>query len=325
MKLPPDLLDRPSEEASRLIALVFLDQARAARRRLDEGDPEGLHDFRVSIRRIRTALRAFPGELEDSVSPRSRRELRRIARATGRCRDLEVHAGWVAGQLDSVTPRQRAGIAWLLRRLARRRRKADRRLQRLLGTVYPALRRRLKRELSHYEAAVQLKRKGHSAARTIGARIRRIAGDLETRLLAIRSIDQSEVAHQARIRVKRLRYLLDPLPGHLAQSAQLDEPLQQLQDALGELQDAVVYEGQLGSARKVARREQARRLRGHGNETGAAPDPRPGLVELSRRLALRKEDAFDRLAAGWLKGGCEPFFTRLHLLAESLLHPVPAA
>lgn len=328
MKLPRNLLDRPAEEMARLIALAFLDQAASARRHLKDGEPEGLHDFRVGIRRIRTILRAFRGELRDGVTGRSRRVLKRLARATGESRDLEVHADWVSSHADSVTVRQRAGIEWMLRRVARDRKQADRYLDRVLRSAFPGLRRRLRRELRSYRLTVRLDRApaGHSAARAIGCQLQQIAGDLESRLSAIHSISQGRVAHAARIRVKRLRYILEPLHGRMEIITHLGSSLRDLQDTLGGLQDAEVYGEQLADARREARREQVERLSGQrrarsGKQKGKVyEDPRPGLVELSRRLLEGKTRAFEQLEANWLKGRSEEFFNQLNELARVLIH-----
>ena len=67
-RLPPDLLDRSAQESSRLLALSYLDQIDDAHRRLS--DPlasGGLHDFRVGLRRLRSALRAYRAHLKGSV------------------------------------------------------------------------------------------------------------------------------------------------------------------------------------------------------------------------------------------------------------------
>jgi len=329
MKLPRNLLDRPAEEMARLIALAFLDQAASARRHLKDGEPEGLHDFRVGIRRIRTVLRAFRGELQDGVTGGSRRLLQRLARATGRSRDLEVHAAWVSSHADSVTGRQRPGIEWMLQRVAREREKADRRLEKILRSTFPGVRRRLQRELRSYRLTVRLDRApaGHSAARALGCQIQQISGDLESRLSAIHSINQGDAAHQARIRVKRLRYILEPLHGRLEVVAYLGSSLRDLQDTLGDLQDAEIFAAQLARARKMAKREQVALLSGQGGGSGAGrkkakeyEDPRAGLVELTRRLAERKARAFEKLATTWLNGKSEEFFSQLNELARVLIN-----
>jgi CHAD domain-containing protein len=107
----PSLLDRPAAEAARLLALRLLDDAASARLRLGRpDDPEALHDFRVAIRRLRSSIRAWRDVLDNAVSPRVLRRLRRLARATSESRDLEVHLAWVAAQAPNQREYQRPGL-----------------------------------------------------------------------------------------------------------------------------------------------------------------------------------------------------------------------
>src|ERR687890_1341184 len=95
-RLPLDLLERSAPESARLLALSHLDAIDRARLRLGDGlDGEALHDFRVGIRRLRSAIRAYRDELEGSVGGKERRQLRNLARATNDGRDLEGQPDWV--------------------------------------------------------------------------------------------------------------------------------------------------------------------------------------------------------------------------------------
>ncbi|MGH9885846.1 MAG: CHAD domain-containing protein, partial [bacterium] len=58
-------------------------------------DPDALHDFRVAVRRLRSWLRAFGAELDDTLRGKERKRLDRIAEATRESRDLEVHIAWI--------------------------------------------------------------------------------------------------------------------------------------------------------------------------------------------------------------------------------------
>ena len=123
MTLPEYLLDLPADEAARLIVLALLDRAAEAGRRVaDPTDPMGLHDFRVAVRRLRSGLQGFRPEIEPSLTKRLRRRLARLARATRRSRDLEVHLAWERGQESILSDRQRTGLRWHVGRLERRRR-----------------------------------------------------------------------------------------------------------------------------------------------------------------------------------------------------------
>lgn len=57
---------------------------------LHAGEPEGLHDLRVAIRRIRSALATFRPVLERTVTDPLRDELRWVSVLLGRARDVEV-------------------------------------------------------------------------------------------------------------------------------------------------------------------------------------------------------------------------------------------
>src|SRR5918998_1337794 len=95
LRLPADLLDRFADEATRLLALTYLDEIALAERRLaDPQDAEALHDFRVALRRLRSCIRAYRNELKGSVSKRMRRSLRELMLVTNEGRDAEVHLEW---------------------------------------------------------------------------------------------------------------------------------------------------------------------------------------------------------------------------------------
>ena len=330
MHFPRNLLDRPAEETARLIALGFLDSAALARKRLRNREPEALHDLRVGVRRLRTGLRCFRRELDGSISRKSRRQLQRLAGASGACRDLEVHLGWVKDQLDPAGSRQRAGVTWLVERLARRKEKADRRLDRTIARIWPSLRPRLKKELRTYRLTVRVDKiaRGHTAAPALGRQILQLAGELESRLAAIHTIGQQDAAHAARIQVKRLRYMLEPLDHQVEGASPVIRRLKFLQDLLGDLHDAQAFMTNLARQRERAadehlKRQRKRRgwrtepLRGGDRQE---EDPRPGLLALHQALVERNHDAYRQLEADWLKGSAEPFFAQVTELGQSLIN-----
>ena len=123
-RLPPDLLDRSSQESSRLLALSQLDAIDAARDRLGDAlDQEALHDFRVGIRRLRSAIKAYKTELAGSVGGKMRRRLRDLARATNDGRDVEVQLDWLKQQAAHLAQEELPGFFWLVGRLEDRKQK----------------------------------------------------------------------------------------------------------------------------------------------------------------------------------------------------------
>jgi CHAD domain-containing protein/CYTH domain-containing protein len=317
VSLPEYLLDLPAEEAARLIALALLDRTAEAARRLDDpSDPTALHDFRVATRRLRCCLQAYRPEIDGSVTPSLRRRLARLARATARSRDAEVHLAWEREQEPALSERQRAGLRWHLERLEARRRRADRRLARHVARRFLRLEARFRRRLERYRLRIERdpSRRRHEAAAVLGGRIRKFAGDLECRLGAVRTMVDEAPAHRARIAAKRLRYLLEPIRSEVDGVEPLIGKLRELQDALGELRDSRLQRASLVRDLVKAGREHVRRLEAAVlagvayTPAGEDEDPRPGLLALSERLEEREAEAFARLRADWLAGAADGFF-----------------
>jgi CHAD domain-containing protein len=71
---------------------------------LHAGEPEGLHDLRVAIRRVRSALATFRPVLERSVTEPLRDELRWLSVTLGEARDVEVVIEHTELLLSSAEP-----------------------------------------------------------------------------------------------------------------------------------------------------------------------------------------------------------------------------
>ncbi|MGZ8470488.1 MAG: CHAD domain-containing protein [Gemmatirosa sp.] len=249
--LPADLLARSPEEAVRRIAHELLAQAAAARDRLaDPQDGEALHDFRVAIRRLRSTERAYRGVLADSFGDKSRRRLRKIARATGASRDLEVHLAWLEAQRGSLTSRHRPGGTWLRDSWQRRRRDADARLGHEVGADFDRLRAALEKRLPVYWQKVRIDAPltERRFAALLAARLRAAAAELGERLAEVEGPESVEEAHEARIAGKRVRYLLEPVLGLTESATPVMKRLKKLQELLGELHDLDVLDIELTEA-----------------------------------------------------------------------------
>ena len=89
----PDLdLDRGIgvPEAFREIVAAGLGHLLANQPAAAAGDPEGVHQMRVAIRRLRTALVLFETHLEPHATARFEAELKRLGRVLGEARDWDV-------------------------------------------------------------------------------------------------------------------------------------------------------------------------------------------------------------------------------------------
>ncbi len=313
MQLSSDLPARSEVEAARLLALQLLEQAREGIERLVQGDdPTALHDFRVAIRRLRSHLRSWREQLKGSVRKRDRRALCELQEATGGGRDAEVALTWLEGQRGRHKPAQRFGLELAVSRLLERRSALDQQAALRLRRAFGELDQTLGDSLARLRLKLRLDRPvpARTWAEALAAHAESQVEELVARLGAVRSADEAERLHAARIAGKRLRYLLEPARGWSGAVRELLVRLKGLQDLLGEVHDSHVLASELEEARGQADRdhqellgalagpEDAPRLRARMRES-----PRPGLIELSRGNRQRLEQLFERLREEWLAGG----------------------
>jgi len=304
MLIPDDVLARPVEEAARLFALAFLDEATAAAPRLSDGDdPEALHDFRVGLRRLRSALRAYRPALRGALKKSLAKELRALAAATGGGRDAEVLLAWVETQRDSLLPRERSGLSWLAASLERRRDDGYAAVQLDVAPRFAVLERKLRGALEVYHVPMRLgeKRSVRTLAVELAALVRHHADDLGAKLADVHATTDEEAGHEARIASKRLRYLLEPVRDRVPGAKELLRALKELQDLFGELHDLQVLAREIGDATSRAAAERARRLHdlalsendgGASTRRAARDDERHGLITLATRVKARIDQLF---------------------------------
>ena len=319
-------MDRTPEAAVRMMTLGLLDEAVAASRRLgDEQDGEALHDFRVALRRLRTLVKAYHLALEDSLSKKQRRSLRDVAQSTGAARDTEVQLSWLRNQSGELRDADRAAWAWLVDKLETRRLETYQEVRGDLVKQFQELEPKLRRNLSRYVTELD-ETTGRSFAATAGELIAAAGDALVADLEAVKSPNDVEGAHQARIKAKRLRYLLEPLRKTAVgdASAALVKAMKTLQETLGDLHDGHVLAGEVASALVETATARARRLHealyvpGGSAIARSEKDLRSGLLSLDRRVRDRVEGLFRRLETEWLQGGLTVFHGRLTELAVEL-------
>jgi CHAD domain-containing protein len=242
---PSDLLNRPAVDAAGLVALRYLDDATAAAKRLsDPTDAEALHNFRVSLRRLRVTVRAFPG-LHEGVAKKQRRRLRRLARETNTIRDAEAQIAWFRDRSAQFTPAQRAALGALRARLRSRRRRAQAHTHLELQQRFEKLERKVRHAVTALRSRAGA---GEPPFRSIvAAALVQSARDLRQRLEDRGATSPAEL-HTTRIAAKRLRYLLEPVESSVAQGTRLIDRLKQLQDLFGGLTDAHALQGELQRA-----------------------------------------------------------------------------
>jgi CHAD domain-containing protein len=196
-------------------------------------DPEGVHQMRVAVRRLRAALRATPDTGLDPV----RTELRWLGGVLGRVRDLDVLLARIRDQAADFPPTERAAVERLLAGLVADRRRARRRLLEVFdGGRYTSLLHTLT------GLRVPNPRDGDALLEVIARPHRKLRRDA----LALGDDPPDDDLHALRIRGKRLRYaaeLAEPTGGKPVR--RLIRATRAFQDVLGDHQDACVAEEEL--------------------------------------------------------------------------------
>lgn len=268
-KLNPDI---SAEEALRQIIQSCLDQMIAnepcvARTK----DPEGIHQMRVALRRMRSILRLFrnllpPGHYGEIVA-----ELRWLTNALGPARDWDVFCTEILDPVHAYLP-DHDGLATLRRRTKARRNRARQTAQEAVASPrFTELVLRLSQWLA--DSAWRDQPLSEQSARLFAPARLFAAEALTRRFKAVRKlgkrIDTLPVPerHQLRIEVKKLRYAVDFF-GALFNARSVKafaRRLASLQDDLGYLNDVAVaahLAGQVAADARAPDREPLRAAEG---------------------------------------------------------------
>ena len=199
------------------------------------GDVEAIHRMRVATRRMRAALRMLEELMPDGPAKPAAQELAWLCDAIGKVRDLDVLVAGLTGRAARLDPD----------------------FIRALDPLWETIRRRRAEEQTRLGEALHSERCGILVQRlgatppepspeavTLGATASRIVRPIVRAVLrAGAGLDEtspSEALHRLRVRVKRLRYGLEPLQavGGKALSKML-ERLEDVQERVGAYHDAV--------------------------------------------------------------------------------------
>lgn len=287
-RLPPDLLTRSSRESSRILALSYLDEIFLAEQRLGDSEhSEALHDFRVGLRRLRSALGAYRESLEGSVTGKMRRQIRKLARATNWGRDTEVQLEWLRQRSAVMTPEDGPGHYWLLGRLEERKEQAYARDLADVTSRFADTAEKFRRALGILRIELTNGRThkptfGEATGELIRVQVARVLAQLG----GIRNPADIEQVHGTRIALKRLRYLIEPIARHNRRARALVRRFKEAQDLLGEYHDLHVLLAYIESLRPGLSADDRRTLE-------------PGLITLARHAEEGAAAAFQRFQEAW--------------------------
>ncbi len=223
--------------------------------RADE-EPEGIHQARVGMRRLRSDLKTFAPLLDTAWSEPLREELRWVAGELGEVRDRDVLGARLRDQLAVLPEPERAAAAAVLVRLAKERQRA---LTKAVSTLDS---RRYLALLDRLVAAVNEPRTLPAADAPGKDVLPGLAADaFHTLRKGARKLGKhpaDEALHEARIKAKKARYAADvavPVVGDAVKA--YTKAMGALQDVLGDHHDCAVAEAWLTEATRAATRGQA--------------------------------------------------------------------
>jgi CHAD domain-containing protein len=164
-----------------------------------------------------------------------------------------------------------------------------------------------------------------SFARTLANLMENHATDLLVQLSQIARMDDAEQLHEARIKGKRLRYLLEPVRSYVNEAQPVVKQTKRLQDVLGDLNDVHVLMDEIDRAFEESLRQKAGRIRaslGQGDVERARREASmiewTGLVELYDRLQNDRRTLIAKIRDKWLDGDLDSLVQRTRDLAHDL-------
>jgi inorganic triphosphatase YgiF len=234
-------LATPAEAFAALFSAALAQVGENARGVARAGDPEYLHQMRVGLRRLRSALIAFRDLVPRKAAKPLVRRLRQLMPPLGDARDWDVFCGNLV-RLGTQAPSRAAAIARLLARARARRAAARKRAREAAAS------RQLQSFLMDALVWIHLAPWTARAARAEGAFAPFAANALQhLHRKALKQADgidwrDARRRHRLRIRVKRLRYACDFFADVFAGAAVRPyiKSLAALQDVLGDLNDVAV-------------------------------------------------------------------------------------
>jgi CHAD domain-containing protein len=290
--------DDPAIEVLRAIIAETLGHLLANQPAALAGDPEGVHQVRVAVRRIRSALRLFSPHLESHAKRLFEDELRHAGQTIGEARDWDVFCGEILPQV-SETPEARKSSEMMKSPAEARRAAAHQTCVRQLQD--PSFRALLLGLAAWIE-------EGREDSDQVGDKdLKREIGDIAEELLdrldatatkrgrVVRPGASPVELHPLRKSLKKVRYSVEFLQSIFPpkKAKRFLRRLKKLQEALGEINDAAM-------ATQLAE--------GLAADKHLELAPSVAAISVSRGRAAR--DAMKRLAKSWQAYCDEPRFWR---------------
>jgi len=212
-------------------------------------DTEFLHDFRVSIRRTRSALGQIKGILDENVMLKAKENFSYLGRSTNNLRDIDVYLLREQQYKMMLPSNFRQYLNPFFNDLKEQRKSEHQSLVKMLKSA------KYKRILSDWETYLNSKdSRNQQNAKSVRELAKGVISKRNNKVLKfgqkILVTGSDELLHQLRIEGKKLRYLLEFFSSLFSQDKiqALIKKLKLLQDNLGDYNDLVIQQERLNDS-----------------------------------------------------------------------------
>ena len=259
---------------------------------IEDWDSEFLHDYRVSLRRIRSVLSSIKGIFPEETLADWKTQLGTIARHTNKLRDLDVYLLSQDDMTQLLPEVLQPHLAGLFTDLSKERKQEQQKLKAYLkSSGYQSSITALAEAFSHPESLAETKHSRAPIKEQAAKRVLKRFHKLTDLAEALSKDSPDEDIHSIRIAGKKLRYLLEFF-GSLFPEEEMEnltDLLSKLQSRLGDFNDTSVQQAYLLNYAKTKSHDLSPRLAMSLGGLVTALDQEHGVL---RREVLRALKVF---------------------------------
>ena len=207
-----------------------------------QGEVEPLHQCRVATRRLREILPLCAADIPAGAAKRARRRLRRVGRALGGVREIDVAISLVA----ELSQKQTIGLTHGPRLRRHLHDERDERRERMLDRLATVNPRKLERDLAEVARALGMRQQTDAWAQMLARRMARRAQRVREVVSAAGALYITDRVHAVRIATKQLRYALEfAADTSEARTKVTVRRLKDIQESLGRLHDLEILQSMI--------------------------------------------------------------------------------
>ncbi|WP_200763780.1 CHAD domain-containing protein [Nitrosophilus alvini] len=221
-----------------LLYYLYIMMTREEKGVLKNEDPEFLHRFRVSLRRVRTLVNEMKEVFDQTETAHFKKGLTQVAKATNKKRDIDVFIQKTHSIIPSLPDRCRYGYKEFLKELYFLEKEEFEKLKNIIsGREFSSFKKDYE-EMIFGKKLIKRDMKNIPVSKIVHKHIKKRYGKILKMKKKLQSFNENDF-HKLRIECKKLRYLLEFFHSILStkKTKRLISRLKGIQDILGEYND----------------------------------------------------------------------------------------